>query len=82
MDNLDKVVFYQMSLELWDEFWKDAEIIMTDTRGRELVKQMTRSVGSISANIEEGYGRGNKREYPHFLKIARGFCQRITRMVH
>ncbi|MEO8149363.1 MAG: four helix bundle protein [Bacteroidia bacterium] len=71
MDNLDKVKFYQMSLELWDEFWNDSESMMNYIRGREIVKQLTRSVGSISANIEEGYGRG-KKKYPHFLKIARG----------
>jgi four helix bundle protein len=31
-----------------------------------------RSLDSISANIEEGYGRGFGKELPYFLKIARG----------
>lgn len=72
MDKLDNVKFYQMSLQLWNECWKDTDLMMRDLRGREMVKQLIRSVGSISANIEEGYGRGNQREYPHFLKIPRG----------
>jgi len=71
-DRLDALLFYQLSLQLWDNFWQDSELMMNDIRGKELVKQMTRSVGSISANIEEGYGRGFGKEYPHFLRISRG----------
>jgi four helix bundle protein len=31
---------------------------MKDIRGRAIAEQLIRSVGSICANIEEGYGRG------------------------
>ncbi len=71
-DRLDEIKFYQLSLEIWDEFWNDAELMMNDIRGKEVVRQLTRSIYSISANIEEGYGRGFGKEYPHFLRIARG----------
>jgi four helix bundle protein len=71
-DNLDSIRFHAMSLELWDEFWSDSGILLQDVRGKEIAKQLTRSVGSISANIEEGYGRGFGKEYPHFLRISRG----------
>ncbi len=71
-DGLDKLRFYQMSLELWNDCWNDSEILMKDIRGIEIARQLTRSVGSISANIEEGYGRGFGKEYPQFLRIARG----------
>ena len=71
-DRLDENKFYKLSLELWDEYWKDSEILLNDIRGREIVKQLTRAVGSISANIEEGYGRGFGKEYPQFLRISRG----------
>jgi four helix bundle protein len=46
--------------------------MMKDLRGRELVKQQVRSLDSICANIEEGYGRGFGKELPQHLKIARG----------
>ncbi len=71
-DALDKVIFYQKSLQLWELFWKDSEVLMADARGRELARQLTRSVDSVSANIEEGYGRGFGKEYPQFLRYSRG----------
>lgn len=72
-DGLDEVLFYKSSLELWDLFWtEDSEILMRDVRGKEVAKQLTRSIYSISANIEEGYGRGFGKEYPQFLRFSRG----------
>ena len=71
-DKLDEIIFYQKSLELWKECWGDSDLMIGDVRGKEIVRQLTRSVGSISANIEEGYGRGFGKEYPYFLRISRG----------
>ncbi len=71
-DRLDDIRFYKLSLEIWDEMWNDSEILMQDFRGKEIARQMVRSVGSISSNIEEGYGRGFGKEYPQFLRISRG----------
>jgi len=45
---------------------------MKDIRGRAIAEQLIRSVGSICANIEEGYGRGFGRDYAHFLGYALG----------
>ena len=72
-DPLDDLRFYQKALELWDLFWEDSKVLIRDIRVRKIAEQMTKSVGSISANIEEGYGRGyGNKEYTHFLKISRG----------
>jgi len=71
-DGLEELRFYKTSLELWDLCWNDTEVLQKDFRGKEITKQLIRSCGSISANIEEGYGRGFGKEYPHFLRIARG----------
>lgn len=75
MNNLDKLRYYQISRELFELCRTDCDILMKDLRGREIAKQVIRSVGSISANIEEGYGRGYGKEYPRFLKISRGSAQ-------
>jgi four helix bundle protein len=72
VDNLENARYYALSMELWDNCWKDTEILNKDFRGREIAKQLIRAVGSISANIEEGYGRGFGKEFPHFLRISRG----------
>ncbi len=71
-DRLDDFGIYKIACQLFDEFWADSEIVGRDYRGRELVKQQTRSLDSVCANIEEGYGRGFNKEMPQHLKIARG----------
>jgi four helix bundle protein len=71
-DRLESFGIYQLACRLFSEFWNDSEILMKDLRGRELAKQLTRSLDSICANIEEGYGRGFGKELPQHLKISRG----------
>ncbi|MBI4675928.1 MAG: four helix bundle protein [Chloroflexi bacterium] len=71
-DRLESFGIYKIALQLFEDFWDDSEILGQDYRGRELVKQLTRSLDSICANMEEGYGRGYTKELPHHLKIARG----------
>ena len=71
-DRLEGFGIYKLACQLFGEFWVDSEVVGQDYRGRELVKQQTRSLDSICANIEEGYGRGFNKEMPQHLKIARG----------
>ena len=71
-DRLESFGIYNIAVQLYDEFWEDSEILGKDYRGREWVKQLVRSLDSICANIEEGYGRGEGKELPQHLKIARG----------
>lgn len=71
-DSLNDFQVYQLARQAFEEFWSDSEAVGQDYRGRELVKQQFRSLESICANIEEGYGRGFGKEYPHSLRVARG----------
>ena len=64
--------FYIKALEFYDRVMEDTDKPISDERWRIIVKQLVRSAGSISANIEEGYGRGTSQEFAHRLKIARG----------
>ena len=71
-DRLDDFGIYKLASQLFDDYWADSETMFKDVRGEILVKQQTRSLDSICANIEEGYGRGFNKENPQHLKIARG----------
>ena len=64
---------YPKALYLYELAWDDCERLRQDERGRAVARQMIRSVGSISANIEEGHGRGiGSKDYLYFLRIAEG----------
>jgi four helix bundle protein len=71
-DRLENFGIYRLARQLFDDFWVDSEILGKDYRGRELVKQQVRSLDSICANMEEGYGRGFSKELPQSLKVSRG----------
>ena len=63
---------YPKSLFLFELVWEDCEKLVRDRRGRSIADQIIRSAGSISANIEEGHGRGFGRDYARFLIFALG----------
>ncbi|MGO8743402.1 MAG: four helix bundle protein [Limisphaerales bacterium] len=71
-DSLESFGTYQLARQLFEDFWNDSEILNKDFRGRELVKQQVRSLDSVCANMEEGFGRGFGKELPQHLKISRG----------
>jgi four helix bundle protein len=71
-DRLESFGIYQIARQLFDDFWTDSELLGKDYRGRELSKQQVRSLDSVCANIEEGFGRGFGKELPQHLKISRG----------
>ena len=71
-DPLDNLIFYQQAMQLYDACWDDCDVLAKDFRGKEVARQLIRSCDSVSANIEEGYGRGYGKEYPQFLRISRG----------
>jgi four helix bundle protein len=64
---------YRKALFLYDLTWQDCEKVSKERRGRAVVDQLIRSSGSISANLEEGYGRGFAgKEYAYYLRVALG----------
>ncbi len=71
-DPLWEFQVYPKTLFAYDLAWEDCEYLLGDERGKTVAKQLTRSAGSISANIEEGYGRGYGKDYSYKLRIALG----------
>jgi four helix bundle protein len=71
-DPLLKYPFYVKACELYERMLDDTDTLGRDYRGREIARQLVRSGGSIPANIEEGYGRGTRKEFIYFLTVACG----------
>ena len=68
-----KFYAYPKALFLYDLVWEDCGKLVRDLRGKAVAQQIVRSAGSISANIEEGYGRGiGTKSYLYFLRVAIG----------
>jgi len=63
---------YRKALFLYDLAWRDCQDLMRDRRGRAVAEQLIRSVGSTSAKIEEGHGRGYGKQRNWFLTVAIG----------
>jgi hypothetical protein len=75
-DRLESFGIYQLARRLFEDFWSDSEISSRDYRGRELSKQQIRSLDSICANMEEGFGRGFGKETAAATKDFPGRSQR------
>jgi four helix bundle protein len=63
---------YRKALYLYDLCWDDCTVLLKHPLGRPVANQLIRSAGSISANIEEGYGRGWGKDRSYFFRIALG----------
>ena len=63
---------YRKSLVLHDLAWRDSDKLLPHPKAKHHVRQLLQSVGSVSANIEEGYGRGFGKDYARFQRIAIG----------
>jgi len=71
-DLLWRLEAYRLGLYVCDIAWEDVTALSEDVRTRSLADQLHRSLGSISANIAEGYSRGGGRDRARFLEYALG----------
>ena len=71
-DPLWDIEVYRKALFFADIAWEDCEAMLAKNLGKPVAWQLIRSAGSISANMEEGYGRGFGKDYTRFLRIALG----------
>lgn len=67
-----KFTGYRKALFFYELVWQDCEKLMKDARGRAVDEQLIRSAGSISANIEEGHGRGYGKTRSWFFAVSLG----------
>ena len=71
-DALWKMSVYRYSLFLGDLSWRDVSKLQKDRRMFRLSDQLYRAIGSIGANIAEGYSRGTGKDRARFYEYALG----------
>jgi four helix bundle protein len=71
-DSLWKMEAYRLSLFAADIGWSDVSKLVRDYRTRGLADQLYRALGSVSANLAEGYSRGTGRDRARFYEYALG----------
>ena len=71
-DSLWKVEAYRLALLAADIGWDDVTKLMKDRRTLGLSDQLYRALGSVSANIAEGYSRGTGKDRARFYEYALG----------
>jgi len=71
-DSLWKMESYRLALFAADLGWHDVSKLAGDRRTLDLAGQLYRSLGSIEANISEGYSRGSGKDRARFYEYALG----------
>ena len=71
-DSLWKMEAYRLALFAADVGWHDVTTLSRDKRTLGLSDQLYRALGSISANLAEGYSRGTGKDRARFYEYALG----------
>lgn len=71
-DALWRMTVYRIALYLADLAWDDVTVLHNDGRTRNMSGQLYRSVGSVGANIAEGYSKGSGKDRARFYEYALG----------
>jgi four helix bundle protein len=65
------LVVWQIGMDFAAEVYRLAKIMPRAEEYR-MTSQVLRAAASVPANIAEGHVRGTRKEYAHFVSIARG----------
>jgi four helix bundle protein len=71
-DTLWKAKAYRLALYLSDLCWQDGTVLLKDKRTVSLADQLYRAVGSVSANLAEGFSRSTGKDRALFYQYALG----------
>ena len=71
-DPLWRMEVYRLSVFAADLAWPDVTKLIGDKRTMSLADQLYRAVGSVSANIAEGYGRQSGKDQARYYEYALG----------
>jgi four helix bundle protein len=71
-DPLWRMEVYRLAVFAGDLAWHDVSKLIQDKRTVSLADQLYRSVGSIGANVAEGYSRRSGKDQARFYEYALG----------
>ncbi len=71
-DSLWKMKAYRLALFVGDISWHDVTKLIGDRRTVGVSDQLYRALGSVSANVAEGYSRGTGKDRARFYEYALG----------
>lgn len=77
MDRLDDFKAYQKARSLFEAVADDMTSLARHPVCSSLVAQQIAAADSVCANIEEGFGRGSKKEFAQFLNYTRGSLREV-----
>jgi len=81
-DSLWKMEAYRLALFAADLGWHDVTTLSRDKRTLGLSDQLYRALGSISANLAEGYSRGTGKDRARFYEYALGSARESRDWYH
>jgi four helix bundle protein len=81
-DSLWKMEAYRLALFAADVGWHDVTTLMQDRRTVGVSDQLYRALGSISANLAEGYSRGTGKDRARFYEYALGSARESRDWYH
>jgi len=67
-----KIEGYRLALFATDLGWRDVSKLVSDRRTLALSDQLYRAVGSVAANLAEGYSRGTGKDRARFYEYSLG----------
>jgi four helix bundle protein len=81
-DPLWSVTAYRLAVFLGDVAWHDVTRLVKDRRTQGLADQLYEAVGSISANLAEGYSRGGAKDRAQFYEYSLGSARESRDWYH
>ena len=71
---LGKVQAYALAIAAGERAWVDATAMKPEPLLAEVAPQLVRAIGSIAANVAEGYAKRSARDRIRFYEYALGSC--------
>lgn len=72
---VERLAVHRIATELADEAWGDANCVAEHPLLEHVAAQMIRAIGSITANIAEGYARFSRRDRIRYYEYALGSAE-------